>query len=62
MKPDKKSPEEKPKERIDLNNYDRKEDEALRDHPDASIKTLDHTMDEQMGGTDSAVTSKPNYI
>lgn len=63
MEPNEKSSDaKKNEERIDLNNYNRREESnAISEHSDQSIKNLDKTLDEDMGGTDSVVTSKPNY-
>jgi hypothetical protein len=49
-------------ERIDLNNYDRKSNDALRNHSDQNIKDIDRNLNEQMGGTDDTVASEPNHI
>jgi hypothetical protein len=66
MNPNRKSSgeEEKAKnERINLNDPDRKEESnAIKEHSDKSIKDIDQNLDEQMGGTDSTVTSRPNNI
>jgi hypothetical protein len=62
MEPDKKSPDKENNERIDLNDYNRKEGDALREHSDESIKDVDRNLNEQMGGTDSTVTSEPNHV
>lgn len=49
-------------ERIDLNNYNQKEEQdALKDHTDASIKSVDRNLNEQMGGTGNTVTGEPNH-
>jgi hypothetical protein len=62
MDPNKKSAD-KQDERIHLNDYNRKDESAaLHEHPDESIKDVDRNLNEQMGGTDSTVTSEPNHV
>lgn len=65
MNPNKKNSkeDEQPKdERINLNEHVKKEDDAaIKEHSTQSIKDIDKNLDEQMGGTDSTVTSRPNY-
>ena len=66
MNRNKKSPnrrkENRKDERINLNDYNDKEGNALKDHTDQSRKTIDRNLNEQMGGTDNTIASEPNHI
>jgi hypothetical protein len=55
--------ENKPKERINLNDYYRKDDsDILKQHSANSREGVERSLDEQMGGSDDTVTSEPNHI
>jgi hypothetical protein len=63
MNPDKKSSKQEEKERINLNDYNRKdEDSASAEHSDQSIKDVARNLNEQIGGTDDTVTGEPNHV
>jgi len=52
---------EKQSERINLNDTKR-EDKDIDKHSDNDLKKVDRNLNEQMGGTDTTVTSEPNHI
>ncbi|MBO9681490.1 MAG: hypothetical protein J7502_02255 [Flavisolibacter sp.] len=55
--------ENKPKERINLNDYYRKDDtDILKGHSSNSRQGVERSLDEQMGGSDDTVTGEPNHI
>jgi hypothetical protein len=55
--------ENKPKERINLNDYYRNDDsDILKQHSSNSGEGVERSLDEQMGGSDDTVTSEPNHI
>lgn len=55
--------ENKPKERINLNDYYRKDDsDILKQHSASSRQGAERGLNEQMGETDGSVTGEPNHI
>ena len=54
--------ENKSKERINLNDYYRKDDSDILKSSASSGQNVERSLDEQMGGSDDTVTSKPNHI
>jgi hypothetical protein len=55
--------ENKPKERINLNDYYRNDDsDILKQHSANSRQGVERGLDEQIEGSDDTVTSEPNHI
>lgn len=55
--------ENKPKERINLNDYYRKDDsDILKQNSSNSRERVERGLDEQLGGSDDTVTTEPNNI
>lgn len=55
--------ENKPKERINLNDYYRKDDsDILKQHSASSRQGAERGLNEQMGETDGSVTGEPSHI
>ena len=54
--------ENKPKERINLNDYYRKDDTDILKSSASPGQNVERSLDEQMGGSDDTVTSEPNHI
>jgi hypothetical protein len=55
--------ENKPKERINLNDYYRNDDsDILKQRSSNSDDGAERSLDEQRGGNDDTVTSEPNHI
>lgn len=55
--------ENKPKERINLNDYYRKDDsDLLKEHSADSRRGVEQRPDEQRGESDDPATGEPNHI
>jgi hypothetical protein len=55
--------ENRPKERINLNDYYRKDDtDILKENSAHSRQSAERGLDEQMGDSDDTVTGEPNHI
>jgi hypothetical protein len=55
--------ENKPKERINLNDYYRKDDsDILKQNSSNSRESAERGLDQQMGDSDDTVTGEPNHI
>jgi len=55
--------ENKPKERINLNDYYRKDDsDILKQNSSNSREVPERGLDQQMGDSDDTVTGEPNHI
>lgn len=53
----------KPKERINLNDYYRKDDSDIMKQNSSNTKEgAERGIDQQMGDTDDTVTGRPNHI
>lgn len=54
--------ENKPKERINLNDYYRQDDSDILKRSSNSRESAERGLDEQLGDSDDTVTGEPNHI
>jgi hypothetical protein len=54
--------ENKPKERINLNDYYRKDDSDILKTNSTNSRQAERSLDQQMGESDDTVTGEPNHI
>lgn len=54
--------ENKPKERINLNDYYRQDDSDILKRSSNSRESAERSLDEQLGDSDDTVTGEPNHI